>query len=234
MLALAWLQTLRLLRAPRGRTALVWGAIFGLAFLARTDSALVLGGLGVYAAWRLRKSPQLIVVGAIAALIVVAPWFLWNYCQFRLGARSSQQQRGSLDGARPSRRRSARSRRGSRRGCACSLTQPTGCAAIISARRRWSASSSGFSALGGFSARFAAPATRRANWDGSSSCCWSAGQSAAVRPHLHPLVSAPVVLHDHRAELGAGARLVLGCRCRALASASPRSPSGSPACCRRR
>ncbi len=82
MLALAWLQTLHLLRAPRGRTALVWGAIFGLAFLARTDSALVLAGLGIFAAWRLRRTPQLIVVGAITALIVVTPWFLWNYANF--------------------------------------------------------------------------------------------------------------------------------------------------------
>lgn len=82
MLALAWLQTLRLLRAPSGRTALVWGAIFGLSFLARTDSAVVLACLGLYAAWRLRKSPLLIVGGAITALIVVAPWFLWNYANF--------------------------------------------------------------------------------------------------------------------------------------------------------
>jgi 4-amino-4-deoxy-L-arabinose transferase-like glycosyltransferase len=82
MLALAWLCTLRLLRQPKVTTALLWGVVFGLGFLARTDSAIVLACLGLYAAWRLRRSPQLIAFGAVAALVVVAPWFAWNYSNF--------------------------------------------------------------------------------------------------------------------------------------------------------
>lgn len=82
MLALAWLSTLHLLRSQRPRAGLVWGALFGLAFLARTDSALVLGCLGIYAVWRLRYSPQIVLIGVITAMVVIAPWFAWNYANF--------------------------------------------------------------------------------------------------------------------------------------------------------
>ena len=82
MLALAWLSTLRLIRSPHAKIALLWGALFGLGFLARTDSALVLACLGIYTAWRLRRSFPLILIGGLAALIVVAPWLLWNQANF--------------------------------------------------------------------------------------------------------------------------------------------------------
>ncbi|MCC6803026.1 MAG: glycosyltransferase family 39 protein [Anaerolineae bacterium] len=82
MLALAWLWTLHLLRAPRIQTALLWGAIYGFAFLARTDSALVLACLGIYTAWRLRHSLQWVIVGAVVAVVIVAPWLIWNQVNF--------------------------------------------------------------------------------------------------------------------------------------------------------
>jgi hypothetical protein len=81
-IASAWLLTLHLTDQPTTRGAALWGGIFGLTFLARTDTALILLPLGLYALWRLRRSIPLVVVGAAVALVVVAPWLLWNQANF--------------------------------------------------------------------------------------------------------------------------------------------------------
>lgn len=78
----AWMLTLRLTDKPTPLNAALWGGVFGLTFLARTDTALILVPLGLYALWRLRRSIPLVVVGAAVAGIVVAPWLLWNQANF--------------------------------------------------------------------------------------------------------------------------------------------------------
>jgi hypothetical protein len=82
MLALAWLTTLRVSEQPSAGRAAVWGLVFGLAFLARTDTALVLVPLGLYALWRLRARVGLVVVGAAVSLVAISPWLLWNQANF--------------------------------------------------------------------------------------------------------------------------------------------------------
>jgi hypothetical protein len=82
-LALAWWQSLRFIADPRPRQALLWGAAFGLTFLARTDNALILVPLGLYVLWRLptAKRPWVGVAGVLAALLI-SPWWVWNQVQF--------------------------------------------------------------------------------------------------------------------------------------------------------
>lgn len=83
--ALAWMTTLRLIEQPGSRRALLWGLIFGLCFLARTDSSLILIWLGLFAGWRLLRTPgglRLVTAGAVLALLVILPWFLWNQANF--------------------------------------------------------------------------------------------------------------------------------------------------------
>ena len=83
--ALAWATTLRLVERPTGRMALLWGLVFGLCFLARTDASIILVWLGLFAGWRLLRSPggvRTVALGAVAALVVVAPWFAWNQANF--------------------------------------------------------------------------------------------------------------------------------------------------------
>jgi hypothetical protein len=79
----AWL-TLRLCEAahPAPPLILAWGALFGLAFLARTDTALILVPLGLYAAWHMRRRLGVIVLGGGAAVGVITPWLLINYVVF--------------------------------------------------------------------------------------------------------------------------------------------------------
>jgi hypothetical protein len=79
----AWL-TLRISELDRPSTAILagWGVSFGLAFLARTDTALILVPLGLYAAWHLRRRLSGIIIGAAAAVIVIAPWLVINYLVF--------------------------------------------------------------------------------------------------------------------------------------------------------
>lgn len=82
MLALAWVTTLNLIEHPTMRRAIPFGVVFGLCFLARTDTALVLVFLGVFALWKLRRTPRLIVVGGASAVIVIAPWLVINQLAF--------------------------------------------------------------------------------------------------------------------------------------------------------
>lgn len=86
MIALAWVATLWFLEAPTARRAAGWGAVFGLSFLARTDTALILAWLGLYALvalWRReRRSLPLLAVGAVTAVVVIVPWLLWNQANF--------------------------------------------------------------------------------------------------------------------------------------------------------
>jgi len=83
--ALAWATTLRLVERPGARLALLWGLVFGLCFLARTDASIILVWLGLFAGWRLLRAPGgvgLIALGAAVAVVVVAPWFAWNQANF--------------------------------------------------------------------------------------------------------------------------------------------------------
>lgn len=82
LLALAWWTTLSLCEHPRSQFAVIWGAVFGLTFLARTDTALILAPLGLFALWQLRRSWRLLLIGGGVALIIVAPWFVWNQANF--------------------------------------------------------------------------------------------------------------------------------------------------------
>jgi 4-amino-4-deoxy-L-arabinose transferase-like glycosyltransferase len=79
----AWL-TLRLTEAERITPLLVaaWGAAFGLAFLARTDTALILVPLGLYAAWMLRRRLGSVIAGGAVAVLVIAPWLVINTVVF--------------------------------------------------------------------------------------------------------------------------------------------------------
>ncbi|PJF26651.1 MAG: hypothetical protein CUN53_07040, partial [Phototrophicales bacterium] len=79
----AWL-TLRIVEAERVSFLLAagWGASFGLAFLARTDTALILVPLGLYAAWHLRRQLISIIIGGTTALVVIAPWLIINFLVF--------------------------------------------------------------------------------------------------------------------------------------------------------
>jgi hypothetical protein len=79
----AWL-TLRLAESARPSSALAagWGASFGVAFLARTDTALILLPLGLYAIWIQRRRLTPIVIGAFASLIVIVPWLAINFTVF--------------------------------------------------------------------------------------------------------------------------------------------------------
>ncbi|MDZ4770170.1 MAG: hypothetical protein SGJ24_13655 [Chloroflexota bacterium] len=99
-IAAAWALTLRLVEkySADGRVSLVlaagWGASFGLAFLARTDSALIVIPLGLYAAWMLRRQLTPIVIGGAAAALVIAPWLAINYAVF--GALLEQSSAGAV------------------------------------------------------------------------------------------------------------------------------------------
>jgi Dolichyl-phosphate-mannose-protein mannosyltransferase len=79
---LAWWSALYLLEQVSLKRAVTLGIAFGLCFLARTDTAVILVCLGVYLAWKL--FPRLAPLGAatLVALIVVSPWFIWNQATF--------------------------------------------------------------------------------------------------------------------------------------------------------
>lgn len=83
-IALSGAQTLALIEAPSPRRAALWGVLFGLCFLARTDTALVLVWFGIYALYRLnmRVRVRLIPLAALLALALVTPWLLWNQANF--------------------------------------------------------------------------------------------------------------------------------------------------------
>lgn len=83
--AVAWVLTLAFVEQPMPRRAVLWGASFGVAFLARTDTALILAFLGLYVLvsfLRSRQSLPLIAASAAVALVIVLPWWLWNAANF--------------------------------------------------------------------------------------------------------------------------------------------------------
>lgn len=62
------------------RRAVVTGVVAGLAVLARVDVALLVALLGALQLWRGPR--RLLVPGAIAGAVVVAPWWIWCTVQF--------------------------------------------------------------------------------------------------------------------------------------------------------
>ena len=62
------------------RRAVVTGVVAGLAVLARVDIALLVALLGGLQLWRGPR--RLLVPGAIAGAVVVAPWWIWCTVQF--------------------------------------------------------------------------------------------------------------------------------------------------------
>jgi hypothetical protein len=66
--------------AATTRRAVVTGAIAGLAVLARIDVALLVALLALLQLWRGPR--RLLVPGAIAGAVVVAPWWIWCTVQF--------------------------------------------------------------------------------------------------------------------------------------------------------
>jgi hypothetical protein len=80
-IAFAWAATLTLVNEPTRRKAVLWGLSFGLSFLARTDTALILVWLGLYALVRLRRWP-LILTGGVVSVVIAAPWLIWNQVNF--------------------------------------------------------------------------------------------------------------------------------------------------------
>lgn len=83
-ISISFYVSLRLVAHPSHRLTIVWGLSFGLCFLARTDTALLLVSLGVFVLLNLvpRQRWSLILLGASCALLVSMPWFLWNFIQF--------------------------------------------------------------------------------------------------------------------------------------------------------
>ncbi len=84
MIAVAWTRSMRLIEAPDRRNTILWGLSFGLAFLARTDTAVILVGLGFYVLWRLPGAFRWrwTLLGAGVAAVVIAPWLIWNQVNF--------------------------------------------------------------------------------------------------------------------------------------------------------
>lgn len=61
------------------------GLLFALVFLVRTDNAFLLGAVGVWLAWRVRRDRVALgwLVGAVGlSLALVSPWLLWNLRHF--------------------------------------------------------------------------------------------------------------------------------------------------------
>ena len=84
VVALTGAQMLALVESPSPRRAALWGVLFGLCFLARTDTVLILFWLGLYALIRLpmRERVRLIPFAALIAFVLVIPWLLWNHVNF--------------------------------------------------------------------------------------------------------------------------------------------------------
>lgn len=83
-IALSWAHSMHLIEQPSRPRAIIWGLTYGLCFLSRTDTALVLGCLGLFTIFRLpNKSRWMItVLGATVAVVVVIPWLIWNQVNF--------------------------------------------------------------------------------------------------------------------------------------------------------
>ncbi len=84
LIAAAWASTLRLSRAPTAANAFLWGLAFGLCFLARTDTVLILFWLGFYGLLRLPQTRRwrLVPFGAMVAIAFITPWLIWNWLTF--------------------------------------------------------------------------------------------------------------------------------------------------------
>jgi hypothetical protein len=84
LLAVAWSRSLALVERPSWGRAAVWGLSFGLCFLGRTDTALILIWLGLFVLFKLppRERWQWIALGLVAAGVVAAPWLIWNQVNF--------------------------------------------------------------------------------------------------------------------------------------------------------
>lgn len=84
LIAAAWASTLRMIRTPSAGSALLWGLAFGLCFLARTDTALILLWLGLYGLLNLPQAARwrLVLLGAGVAIVLAAPWLVWNWLAF--------------------------------------------------------------------------------------------------------------------------------------------------------
>lgn len=84
LLSLSLFLSIAVIRQPAYRSAIAWGIAYGLCFLARTDSALVLSPLGIFVLWNLPSEwrARAIVMGVLSALLVVTPWFVVNTMEF--------------------------------------------------------------------------------------------------------------------------------------------------------
>jgi hypothetical protein len=84
LLALSWTFSLRMVEQPGHRRAVLWGVLFGLTFLARTDTAVILIWLGLFVLLNLKGMSRwtLTLSGAAAAAVVVIPWLVWNQVNF--------------------------------------------------------------------------------------------------------------------------------------------------------
>lgn len=84
LIALSWAFSLWVLARPRSAIAVLWGVAFGLCFLARTDTALILVPLAVFVLVKLplRSRWRLVTIGGLTALLVTMPWFAVNTVKF--------------------------------------------------------------------------------------------------------------------------------------------------------
>jgi len=78
LLLVIWLRTLLRPRIP----IVLIGIVTGLLLLARTDSFLILLPAGCYAFWKRRITFAQMATIVLLALLVVAPWLIWNYITF--------------------------------------------------------------------------------------------------------------------------------------------------------
>jgi 4-amino-4-deoxy-L-arabinose transferase-like glycosyltransferase len=84
LVAAAWSLSLALIERPSWGRAAAWGGVFGLCFLGRTDTALILIWLGLWVLFKLPREGRWrrAIVGAAVAAVVCAPWLIWNQITF--------------------------------------------------------------------------------------------------------------------------------------------------------
>jgi len=84
LIALSWAISVRAAIRPQFAIAALWGAVFGLCFLARTDTALILLPLGVFVLKTLPSARRwpFVAIGVLTALLVTTPWFVINTLEF--------------------------------------------------------------------------------------------------------------------------------------------------------
>jgi hypothetical protein len=87
LLLVVWLRVY-LMTIERG-TWILLGVVTGILLLARTDLFIVLAPVGIYTLRKERERfPKLVLTGCVA-LMVVAPWIIWNIVQFGTPMQSS-------------------------------------------------------------------------------------------------------------------------------------------------